>query len=230
MRCMRAAEGQSTFKVNGVTAAQAEAVALSEAFAAAYVSSNTCHKCVAVAEVVVKSVSKLVLSVAAKIETDILGVTDGVPIGIIEKTDVVAIAEQEIIAFAQVLLDATLGSDCGAFVSAEANTGSDAFPSGSRCIVETKAADGSLVQNAVSQIINMVTAEACKATVKNEYLVEAEVRTQPHMHAMRIGCAFGAGGVGDDAVRSHRRPLRSDDVVIETLDFLAGARNSRGIC
>lgn len=228
MRCTRAAEGQSTFKVNGVTAAQAEAVALSEAFAEAYVSSNTCHKCVAVAEVMVKSVSELVLSVAAKIETDILGVTDGVPIGIIEKTDVVAIAEQEIIAFAQVLLDATLGSDCGAFVSAEANTGSDAFPSGSRCIVETKAADGSLVQNAVSEIITTVTAEACKATVKNEYLVEAEVRTLPH--AMRIGCAFGAGGVCDDALRSHRRTLWLDDVLIDTLEVLAAARNSRGIC
>lgn len=77
-RC--AAEGQAKFKVNGLSLAEAEATALSEAFGSAYVTAKTCHKCEAAAEVIVESISEIVLKASLEVEYSLTGHTDGEPI------------------------------------------------------------------------------------------------------------------------------------------------------
>lgn len=107
MQPSSSADGNGSFRVNGLTIAQSEARAYAEAFATGTVDASVCNRCSAAAQFVARSWSDIFFDAVVEAETALEGAANGGSVTAASNTFVKAVAEATVIAYAAVCPPAT---------------------------------------------------------------------------------------------------------------------------
>ena len=96
------ADGNGSFRINGLTRAQIEATAYAEAYAEGTVRASVCNRCSAAAEFVAESWSRIFFDAVAEAEINLQGAANGGSIRGATSNFVEAVAEATVVAYASV--------------------------------------------------------------------------------------------------------------------------------
>lgn len=172
------AQGNGSFRFNGRSLAQAEAFAIATSFAEALVTANSCGFCNIAADFIADSFENIFISAAAEAEAALSGDAAGgsieASVDILSETIISASAT----AYAQVIVAAAVDVDGGCEGSIIGVVGGMS----DTCSVDVSADDDTLVENADTELIIDLVAEACDAD--EEVIIEVDVAVTATATAM----------------------------------------------
>eukprot|EP00892_Ulva_mutabilis_P008841 jgi/Ulvmu1/6329/UM029_0037.1 len=170
------ANGNGSFKVNGLTIAQTEATAYAEAFAESTVSAAACGRCTAAAHFVAESWSRIFFDAVAEAEFRLQGAANGGSVTSATAAFVEAVAEATVVAFASVLATASASADdgCNVRLVSSTETGDVDDPDATFCDINVAGEANTVAQNAVVSAVFEAEAFACEGRAESSGRVAAQ--------------------------------------------------------
>lgn len=166
--------------MNGHSAAYAEAIAISEAYADAAVSAETCESCAAAGIAVAGSFHEIFLQATAAVEFAFAGIADSGDVGASIEIITTSIKEATVVAFAEAIGTAR-AADGACSGSAAANTVAGVVggpQSRASCRIDVDAASDYVVSDALVAVTAELGEKACfygAGVVTSTFSVEAMV-------------------------------------------------------
>lgn len=158
------ANGNGSFRINGLTIAQSEARAYARAYAEGTASAAACNKCSAAAEFIAESWSEIFFDAVVEAETNLQGAANGGSVTAASNTFVEAVAEATVVAYAAVLATASASVDdgCNVELLSLLATGDASDPNEVFCDINVSGIGNTIAQNVVVSAVFEAEAEACE--------------------------------------------------------------------
>lgn len=160
------ANGRASFRLNGRSLVEAEAVAIASSVVSLVLESDACGTCNIATELFAEAYTEIILQASALAQANLEGDAAGTPVVALANDLIENIVNASATAYASVLgtVQAAVGQGCNA--TALFSVG-DLGADGAVCSIDVTAANNSVAMDAVAEIFVDLEAEACDSAIAN---------------------------------------------------------------